>query len=87
MTPGSLPTLFVSHGAPVLPLEPGVPAHRFLTGLGKRFPGFPGNFTGSYTRLRDLRILPAVLPILLGQPAFPATPIPAGVSITGPGFR
>lgn len=37
--PGPLPTLFVSHGAPTLPLEPEVPAHRFLTGLGKRFPG------------------------------------------------
>jgi 4,5-DOPA dioxygenase extradiol len=38
MTPVSLPTLFVSHGAPMLPLEPDVPAHRFLAGLGNRFP-------------------------------------------------
>lgn len=38
MTPVSLPALFVSHGAPALPLEPDVPAHRFLTGLGNRFP-------------------------------------------------
>jgi len=38
MPPVSLPTLFVSHGAPALPLEPDVPAHRFLSGLGNRFP-------------------------------------------------
>ena len=38
MTPVPLPTLFVSHGAPTLPLEPDVPAHRFLAGLGNRFP-------------------------------------------------
>jgi 4,5-DOPA dioxygenase extradiol len=38
MTRVSLPTLFVSHGAPTLPLEPGVPAHQFLAGLGKHFP-------------------------------------------------
>jgi 4,5-DOPA dioxygenase extradiol len=39
MTPASLPTLFVSHGAPTLPLERGVPAREFLAGLGKRFTG------------------------------------------------
>ena len=38
MTPGSIPTLFVSHGAPTLPLEHGVPAREFLAGLGARFP-------------------------------------------------
>ena len=38
MTPGSLPTLFVSHGAPTLPLEQGVPAREFLAGLGTHFP-------------------------------------------------
>ncbi|MFA6225466.1 MAG: hypothetical protein WC620_04615 [Methanoregula sp.] len=38
MTPGSLPTLFVSHGAPTLALETGLPAYAFLNGLGKRFP-------------------------------------------------
>jgi 4,5-DOPA dioxygenase extradiol len=38
MTPGSLPTLFVSHGAPSLPLEQGVPAREFLAGLGSRYP-------------------------------------------------
>jgi 4,5-DOPA dioxygenase extradiol len=38
MTPGSLPTLFVSHGAPTLPLEQDVPAHRFLAGLGRKYP-------------------------------------------------
>jgi 4,5-DOPA dioxygenase extradiol len=38
MTPGSLPTLFVSHGAPTLPLEQGVPARDFLAGLGVRYP-------------------------------------------------
>jgi len=37
MTKGSLPTLFVSHGAPILPLEHGVPAREFLSGLGARF--------------------------------------------------
>jgi len=42
MTPVPLPTLFVSHGAPTLPLEPDVPAHRFLTGLGNRFPEIDG---------------------------------------------
>jgi 4,5-DOPA dioxygenase extradiol len=39
MTPDPLPTLFVSHGAPTLPLERGVPAREFLSGLGTRFPG------------------------------------------------
>ena len=38
MTPGSLPTLFISHGAPTLPLEQGVPAREFLAGLGKQYP-------------------------------------------------
>jgi 4,5-DOPA dioxygenase extradiol len=38
MTPVPLPALFVSHGAPTLPLEPDVPAHRFLASLGNRFP-------------------------------------------------
>ncbi len=38
MTPEPLPTLFVSHGAPSLPLEPEEPAHRFLAGLGRQFP-------------------------------------------------
>jgi 4,5-DOPA dioxygenase extradiol len=38
MSPAPLPTLFVSHGAPSLPLEPGVPARQFLAGLGSRFP-------------------------------------------------
>ena len=38
MTPEPLPTLFISHGAPTLPLEPEVPAHAFLAGLGKRYP-------------------------------------------------
>jgi len=38
MTPDALPTLFVSHGAPSLPLELGVPARQFLAGLGTRFP-------------------------------------------------
>jgi 4,5-DOPA dioxygenase extradiol len=37
MTPEALPTLFVSHGAPSLPLEQGVPAREFLAGLGTRF--------------------------------------------------
>ncbi len=39
MTPVSLPTLFVSHGAPTLAIEPEVPASIFLSGLGKRYPG------------------------------------------------
>ena len=39
MTTPSLPTLFVSHGAPTLPLERGEPAREFLTGLGDRYPG------------------------------------------------
>jgi 4,5-DOPA dioxygenase extradiol len=39
MPPVPLPTLFVSHGAPTLPLEPGVPACEFLAGLGREFPG------------------------------------------------
>ncbi len=38
MTPGSLPTLFISHGAPTLPLEQGVPAREFLAGLGEQYP-------------------------------------------------
>jgi 4,5-DOPA dioxygenase extradiol len=38
MTTGSLPTLFISHGAPTLALEPGVPAHKFLAGLGRQYP-------------------------------------------------
>ena len=38
MTTVPLPTLFVSHGAPTLPLEPNVPAHKFLAGLGERYP-------------------------------------------------
>lgn len=38
MTPVPLPTLFVSHGAPTLPLDLDVPAHKFLAGLGNRFP-------------------------------------------------
>jgi 4,5-DOPA dioxygenase extradiol len=38
MTPVPLPALFVSHGAPTLPLEPDVPAYRFLASLGNRFP-------------------------------------------------
>jgi 4,5-DOPA dioxygenase extradiol len=42
MTPGSLPTLFVSHGAPTLPIETGVPAREFLAGLGTRYPGVKG---------------------------------------------
>jgi len=39
MAPASLPTVFVSHGAPTLPLEPDEPAYTFLTTLGKRYPG------------------------------------------------
>ncbi len=39
MNPVPLPTLFVSHGAPTLPVEPAVPAHQFLAMLGNRFPG------------------------------------------------
>jgi 4,5-DOPA dioxygenase extradiol len=38
MTPVPLPTLFVSHGAPTLSVEPDDPAHRFLTTLGDRYP-------------------------------------------------
>jgi 4,5-DOPA dioxygenase extradiol len=38
MAPVPLPTLFVSHGAPTLPLEPEEPAHRFLATLGDRYP-------------------------------------------------
>lgn len=38
MTMASLPTLFISHGAPTLALETGLPAYSFLAGLGKRFP-------------------------------------------------
>jgi 4,5-DOPA dioxygenase extradiol len=37
MNPGSFPTLFVSHGAPTLPLDQGVPAREFLAGLGRRY--------------------------------------------------
>jgi aromatic ring-opening dioxygenase catalytic subunit (LigB family) len=33
MAPDSLPTLFISHGAPTLPLERGVPAREFLAGI------------------------------------------------------
>ncbi|MEI8330689.1 MAG: class III extradiol ring-cleavage dioxygenase [Methanomicrobiales archaeon] len=39
MTPASLTTLFVSHGAPTLPIERGVSACEFLAGLGSRYPG------------------------------------------------
>ncbi len=39
MTHASHPTLFVSHGAPTLALETGLPAYTFLAGLGKRYPG------------------------------------------------
>jgi 4,5-DOPA dioxygenase extradiol len=38
MIPGSFPTLFISHGAPTLPLEQGVPAREFLAGLGRQYP-------------------------------------------------
>jgi 4,5-DOPA dioxygenase extradiol len=38
MAPAPLPTLFVSHGAPTLPIEPGVAAREFLSGLGTRYP-------------------------------------------------
>jgi 4,5-DOPA dioxygenase extradiol len=38
MTPVSLPTVFVSHGAPTLAIKPGVPAYSFLNGLGQRYP-------------------------------------------------
>lgn len=38
MSPETLPTLFVSHGSPGLPLETGVPAREFLAGVGKQFP-------------------------------------------------
>ncbi|HEY5526048.1 MAG TPA: class III extradiol ring-cleavage dioxygenase [Candidatus Anoxymicrobiaceae bacterium] len=37
MAEGSLPALFVSHGAPTLPLEQ-IPAREFLAGLGTRYP-------------------------------------------------
>ena len=37
MSTDSLPTLFVSHGAPTLPLE-NVPAREFLVTLGDRYP-------------------------------------------------
>lgn len=36
MSADELPTLFVSHGAPTLPLE-NVPARRFLATLGNRY--------------------------------------------------
>ena len=39
MAPVSLPTVFVSHGAPTLPLERGEPAREFLATLGGRYPG------------------------------------------------
>ncbi len=39
MAPESLPTLFVSHGAPTLPLETDAPARQFLAALGDRYPG------------------------------------------------
>ena len=39
MTPDSLPTLFLSHGAPTLPLEHDVPARAFLGTLGKKYDG------------------------------------------------
>jgi 4,5-DOPA dioxygenase extradiol len=42
MASGTLPTLFVSHGAPSLPIEHGVPARDFLTRLGSRYPGIRG---------------------------------------------
>ena len=35
---GLLPALFVSHGAPTLPLETGHPTHAFLRGLGATLP-------------------------------------------------
>jgi len=38
MTASHLPTIFISHGAPTLPLEQGVPAREFLVELGTRFP-------------------------------------------------
>jgi 4,5-DOPA dioxygenase extradiol len=38
MTPVSFPTVFISHGAPTLPRERGVPAREFLAGLGARYP-------------------------------------------------
>lgn len=37
MAPVPLPTIFVSHGTPTLPLEAGEPAREFLVQLGKRF--------------------------------------------------
>jgi 4,5-DOPA dioxygenase extradiol len=36
MSTGKLPTLFVSHGAPTMAIEP-IPAHEFLTGLGEQY--------------------------------------------------
>ncbi|MFZ1127291.1 DODA-type extradiol aromatic ring-opening family dioxygenase [Methanoregula sp.] len=39
MAPAILPTVFVSHGAPTLPLEQGEPAREFLTTLGGRYTG------------------------------------------------
>ena len=38
MSRNTLPTLFVSHGAPTLPLDD-VPARTFLRGLGSRYAG------------------------------------------------
>jgi 4,5-DOPA dioxygenase extradiol len=40
MSAESLPTLFVSHGAPTLPLER-IPAREFLTTLGDRYRNAP----------------------------------------------
>ena len=38
MASGPLPTIFLSHGSPTLPIERGEPAHRFLISLGKKYP-------------------------------------------------
>ena len=38
MAPDRLPSIFVSHGAPTLPIEPGVAAREFLAGLGMQYP-------------------------------------------------